>query len=547
MWEMGERRKRRRVGIVKLLFAVMLGMILIPPLILTVQPAGMESQTAEVSIQGATVAQGETVEVPINITDVSDLGATTIWLSYDSSVVTVEDVSEGTLGGSLTVGINNTAGVTKMSWFSATGKTGDFVFAYVRLKAVGSPGDVSVLDLDVKKMVNTSFEPINYTVRDGTFSVKEMPLEADAGGPYYGYVGQPITLEGSATGGVPPYHFAWDLDNDGEYDDATGDTVTWTWSTAGTYTVGLQVTDSATPANVSTDDATVVVSEITVTLVSIQGATVAQGETVEVPINITDVSDLGATTIWLSYDSSVVTVEDVSEGTLGGSLTVGINNTAGVTKMSWFSATGKTGDFVFAYVRLKAVGSPGDVSVLDLDVKKMVNTSFEPINYTVRDGTFSVKAKNFFVSITPSNITVNKSETVLVDVRDADTGEPVEGATVDLSGCGVEMSNETNASGIAAFEVKATSTGNITVTVSKTGYNTWTKEDGIVVASIVGIGDMNGDGKVDFNDVIALAIHIYFGEPVYDNPDVNGDGKVDFNDVIALAIHIYFGEPIYPQ
>ena len=44
------------------------------------------------------------------------------------------------------------------------------------------------------------------------------------------------------------------------------------------------------------------------------------------------------------------------------------------------------------------------------------------------------------------------------------------------------MSNTTNASGIAAFEVKATSTGNITVTVSKAGYNTWrTKEKGIVM------------------------------------------------------------------
>ena len=330
MWEMGERRKRRRVGIVKLLFAVMLGMILIPSLILAVQPAGMKSQTAEVSIQDATVAQGETVEVPINITNVSDLGATTIWLSYDSSVVTVEEVRDGTLG-SLTVSIDNTTGVTIMSWLSMTG-------------------------------------------------------------------------------------------------------------------------------------------------------------------------------------------------------------------------TGETGDFVFAYVKLKAVGSPGNESTLDLDVKSMVNTSFEPINYTVRDGMFSVEAKSFFVSITPSNITVNKSTIVYVNVTDAETREPVEGATVNLSGCGYANETTTNASGIAALEVKETSTGNITVTVSKTGYSKWTKEDGIVVASsIVRIGDMNGDGEVDFNDVIALAIHIFREQPVYDDPDVNGDGKVDFNDVIALAIHIYFGEPIYPQ
>ena len=172
MGEMIERKKMGKVSVVKLLFAVMLGMILIPSLILTVQPAGMESQTAEVSIQGATVVQGETVEVPISITNVTDLGATTIWLSYDSSVVTVEDVREGTLG-SLAVGIDNTAGVTKMSWFSmtGTGKTGDFVFAYVRLKAVGSPGDESVLDLDVKEIVNSEDEPITHTVSDGMFSL----------------------------------------------------------------------------------------------------------------------------------------------------------------------------------------------------------------------------------------------------------------------------------------------------------------------------------------------------------------------------------------
>jgi len=54
--------------------------------------------------------------------------------SYDNSVVIAESVSDGDLG-SIMSGINNTAGVTKMSWFSATGMTGDFVFAYVTLNA----------------------------------------------------------------------------------------------------------------------------------------------------------------------------------------------------------------------------------------------------------------------------------------------------------------------------------------------------------------------------------------------------------------------------
>ena len=69
-------------------------------------------------------------------------------------------------------------------------------------------------------------------------------LVANAGGPYAGVVNVPVTLTGTAAGGLAPYSFAWDLDNDGAYDDAFGETVQWTWNLPGTSTVGLKVTDS---------------------------------------------------------------------------------------------------------------------------------------------------------------------------------------------------------------------------------------------------------------------------------------------------------------
>ena len=161
--------------------------------------------------------------------------------------------------------------------------------------------------------------------------------------------------------------------------------------------------------------------------------------------------------------------------------------------------------------------------------------------------------RNFSVSITPSAITVNKSTTVYVNVTDTNTKEPVEGATVNLSGCGVEMSNKTNASGIATFEVNATSTGNITVTVSKTGYNTWTKEDGIVVKLRVvqfpgctnpptdpdddGLyEDINGNGRKDFDDVVVFYENLEWvpdNEPV-ECFDFNGNGRIDFDDIVEL-------------
>jgi hypothetical protein len=68
---------------------------------------------------------------------------------------------------------------------------------------------------------------------------------AEAAGPYSGQVGDTITLDGSGStdsdGTITAY--AWDLDNDGQYDDATGVTANFSATTVGTYTVGLRVTD----------------------------------------------------------------------------------------------------------------------------------------------------------------------------------------------------------------------------------------------------------------------------------------------------------------
>ncbi len=83
---------------------------------------------------------------------------------------------------------------------------------------------------------------------------------AEAGGPYAGNVGTTIALDGSASsdtdGTIVLYE--WDLDNDGQYDDATGVTANFVAATAGTFTVGLRVTDDDGAQD--TDSATVTVT-----------------------------------------------------------------------------------------------------------------------------------------------------------------------------------------------------------------------------------------------------------------------------------------------
>ena len=77
--------------------------------------------------------------------------------------------------------------------------------------------------------------------------VPNLPPTADAGGPYTVDEGISISLDGNGSSDPngDPLIFSWDLDNDGEYDDAAGATPDHIWMDNGTYTISLEVSDSA--------------------------------------------------------------------------------------------------------------------------------------------------------------------------------------------------------------------------------------------------------------------------------------------------------------
>jgi hypothetical protein len=133
-------------------------------------PAVLGTPETMVSVEDGEAATYETDTVAIRITDVTNLGAATIWLSYDKDVVTVDSVADGDMG-TVTYGIHNGDGVTKMAWAKTGGMSGDFVFARVTLHAVGSPGETSTLDLDVKNFADISFNPVATGISDGLFTV----------------------------------------------------------------------------------------------------------------------------------------------------------------------------------------------------------------------------------------------------------------------------------------------------------------------------------------------------------------------------------------
>ena len=71
------------------------------------------------------------------------------------------------------------------------------------------------------------------------------PPVADANGPYLGMVGIPVSFDGSGSSDPDgdPLTCEWDMDNDGEYDDAFGVMPTHTFLSVGIFTVGLSVSD----------------------------------------------------------------------------------------------------------------------------------------------------------------------------------------------------------------------------------------------------------------------------------------------------------------
>ena len=80
----------------------------------------------------------------------------------------------------------------------------------------------------------------------------------DAGGPYGGNTSDAIVLtaEGSDPGD-DPLTYAWDLDDDGQFDDATGQAVNFSSPTPGVFPIAVQIMDDAGPTTSDVADVTV--------------------------------------------------------------------------------------------------------------------------------------------------------------------------------------------------------------------------------------------------------------------------------------------------
>ncbi|MCP4090940.1 MAG: PKD domain-containing protein, partial [Gammaproteobacteria bacterium] len=113
------------------------------------------------------------------------------------------------------------------------------------------PGGVLPCNITVRLRVTDNNSPSQTDTDTATIiiAIPPHPPVADANGPYTCTAGLACTLDGSGSFDIDPTdsitEWLWDLDNDGQFDDASGETVVTVFSSPGLFNVGLQVFDNA--------------------------------------------------------------------------------------------------------------------------------------------------------------------------------------------------------------------------------------------------------------------------------------------------------------
>ncbi len=136
--------------------------------------------------------------------------------------------------------------IVSYSWNFGDGGTGAGMSIYHRYTSAGT--------YTVRLTVRDNDGATDTVTESVVVAVVIPPPVAEAGGPYTGTVGQPLTFDGTgSTGSISQY-----LWNFGDGHAAQGATVTHSYSAPGTYTVTLTVSG---PGGQSTDSAQVVITE----------------------------------------------------------------------------------------------------------------------------------------------------------------------------------------------------------------------------------------------------------------------------------------------
>jgi hypothetical protein len=136
-------------------------------------PSDTNGATTSLAFFDYSGSPGSTVDVPLDIRGASEVGAMTIVLTYDPSILGVSDVVAGDLTGDSMLAYDSAVpGILGISVADADGISGDGSLVVILFSVIGELGDTSPLTLETFEAnhVDTLLE-IPTSVTSGTFTV----------------------------------------------------------------------------------------------------------------------------------------------------------------------------------------------------------------------------------------------------------------------------------------------------------------------------------------------------------------------------------------
>jgi len=141
---------------------------------------------------------------------------------------------------------------------TTTGATHEYTIDWAALSQ-GEEGVTVQVDSDGDGEFEYTFTSDDELTQSDFLSATNVPPVVNANGPYTGIVGEPITF--NSTGSYDPdgtiVSYEWDIDDDGEFDDAIGPAPSKTWDIPYSGIISLKVTDD--DGGVGTDTAIITV------------------------------------------------------------------------------------------------------------------------------------------------------------------------------------------------------------------------------------------------------------------------------------------------
>ena len=377
----------------------------------------------------------DSFNVTIDVDSITNFNSGQFDLSFDSSVVNVTGVESGSIDGA-------TVPVDRWVFMDAdtirvvldvpgiTGISGSGYLARIRFEVVGKSGDRSALDISDGLLVDTAAEEISAEWIDDEVTVGLTSVKVEVNAPRYVKESFMATIEVDSITNFNSGQFDLSFDSsvvnvtdvtDGSLDGETIPVDRWEFMDKDTIRViidvsgitgingsgylakitfkavgergdrsildisnGLLVDTEAEEILAEWVDDEVIVGPRAVKVVVNAPVVVKTGETFDVSIDVDNITDLNSGQFDLSFDSSVVNVTDVTDGSLDGE-TIPVDRWEFMDKdtirviIDVSGITGINGSGYLAKITFKAVGERGDRSILDISNGLLVDTEAEEI------------------------------------------------------------------------------------------------------------------------------------------------------------------------